>query len=144
MELQVILCDVTRVSEGKLDLLGAGWTAIRGGQVQFGIGIIATVPWSELDVEHTVEFVLADDKGAVVTSPNGDPLLRGEFKFKGQKPVGVLLGAPAVVPIPINLTMELPYGKRMKVVVTADGHGSIDWEAAFSTQPDPGPQQLAM
>ena len=136
MRIILLLGDLARVADGKLDVLGAGWTVAGPGPVNLGIGMLTQVPWAEMGEEHRVELVLVDSRGEVVPGENGDPLFRVEAALRTERPPGVLLGSPAVVPLALNVNnLPVPPGGRYSIRASVDGHTSVDWEAPFSTRP---------
>lgn len=134
MKVTMILADMVRLAEGKLDLLGAGWTATVADPHPTAIGIIIECPWAQMDTEH--EFVLelqsAESKPAL--APNGEQLARFEGKFETQRPPGVILGTPQAMNIPVAVPpMEWKANTRYKWVLTIDGQTNPEWELPFST-----------
>lgn len=144
MNITLIVGDFARVVEGKLDVLGAGWTVCGPGPLNMGIGILAEVAWAEMDETHHIEFVLLDDKGKVVPDEKGDPLFKVNADLTTRKPPGVLLGAPQVFPMAFNVNgVPVPPGKRYRLMVTHNGNPNIGWDWSFNSRPNDGPQQLA-
>lgn len=143
MNITLIVGDVARVAEGKLDVLGAGWTLCGPGPVNLGVGVLVEVPWAELGESHHFELVLLDHKGQVVPGPNGEPLMRIHAELATQKPPGVLLGAPQIVPMALNLNgVPVPPGGRYKLLLTHKESPNVSWEWSFNTRPGQQ-QQLA-
>ena len=137
MEATILLADAARVSDGKLDLLGAGWTVTVAEPHPFGIGIILELPWAEIGVEHSFELVLlnaGDDSVAVDAS--GDVLFQGSGTMRTQKPPGVLLGKPVTQPVAIGVPpLAWQPAHDYKFLLTLDGNSNLGWEASFSTLP---------
>ncbi|HET9443025.1 MAG TPA: hypothetical protein VFO65_06860 [Acidimicrobiales bacterium] len=139
MKITLLLCDMARVAEGKLDVLGAGWTVAGPAPVNLGIGMLAEVPWADMGEQHRVELELVDGRGEVVPNEQGDPLFRVEAALHTERPAGVLLGSPAVVPMALNVNaLPVPPGGRYTLRATIDGQSSVDWEVSFSTRPAAG------
>ena len=52
MKVTMFLADIVRLSEGKLDLLGAGWTSTIANPHPTAIGIVIECPWAQIDTPH--------------------------------------------------------------------------------------------
>jgi hypothetical protein len=136
VKVTMILADVARVSEGKLDVLGGGWSVTGPDPSPSAIGLIIEVPWAQTGVTHPFELVLMTDAGAPVPGPNGDPLARFAGELETARPPGVLLGGPFVIPLALNIPpLPLDPGSRYRWTLTVDGNPNVDWELSFSTRP---------
>lgn len=139
MNVQLMLCDYARAIGGKLDVLGAGWDEAGPMMPQQGLGLIFTVPWAEVGVDHKAQIHLLDEKGKLVVGDGGEPVFALDFDFRVDKPAGVLLGAPVRHCMALNLGPGMPLtpGRRYRYVVFVDGHSLPDWEAPFSVRAQP-------
>ncbi len=136
MNVKMMLCDVARVSEGKLDMLGAGWNVLRHVPAPFAIGMLIEVPWAETGEMHSLNLVLATDGGSVVFGDNGEPMFEVKGEFKSERQPGVLLGTAATIPMPLAIPpLPLTSGARYKWVLMIDGKSNLDWELPFSVAP---------
>ncbi|MEX6429050.1 MAG: DUF6941 family protein [Ferrimicrobium sp.] len=144
MNATLILCDSAQVSEGKLFLLGGGWSVTGPGMSPMAIAMKVDVGWSEAPEAHHWELFLQDNDGNAVTveTPEGpQPVeVRGDFQIG--TPQGVPLGSDIPVNLAINLgPLPLPPGGRYRWVLTIDGDSQPDWSAAFSTMAFPQGEQ---
>lgn len=131
----MVLADIARLSEGKLDLLGGGWNLTGPQPTPSAMGIFIEVPWAQMGDNHSFELALFTADGEIVTGPDGEPV-RVEGNFAAEKPPGVLLGTPAVVNVPINFgPLPLVAGKRYRWQLLIDGQTHPDWETTFNTRP---------
>jgi hypothetical protein len=132
----LILCDSAQVSEGKLFLLGGGWSVTGPGMSPMAIAMKVDVGWAEAPEAHHWELFLQDNDGNAITveTPEGpQPVeVRGDFQIG--TPQGVPLGSDIPVNLAINLgPLPLPPGGRYRWVLTIDGESQPDWNAPFST-----------
>lgn len=138
MKVTMTLADFARVSsDGKLDILGGGWSETGSNPCPSAIAITFEVPWAQTGSDHEVELMLLDDKGNVVTDPaSGEPLFRVTATFQAVRPTGVLLGIPAVGNVAVNVPpLPLTPASRYTWRLTVDGQLNLDWELSFSTRP---------
>ncbi len=134
MKVTMVLADVVRLAEGKLDLLGAGWTATVPDPHPTAIGLIVECPWAQTDAEHEFVLELQTAEGKPAVDANGDRLARVDGKFAAQRPPGVILGTPQGVNIPVSVPpIAWEPNSRYKWVLTIDGTGDPEWELPFST-----------
>jgi len=68
------LCDTAQVYDGKLSMLGAGWTLTGPGPATFGLGIIVELEPNDIHNEHRFTLALRDADGRPVNDPNGNPI----------------------------------------------------------------------
>ena len=137
MKATLILGDCARVAEGKLDILGGGWSTLRAAG-SHAIGLLLTVPWLEQDEPHLFSLALTDERGQIVVN-DGEPLFKGEGTFGANRDPNVLLGGPATLPMAINVpALPLRPGARYKYVLTIDGLQNPEWELPFAVAPSGG------
>jgi len=138
MKVTMILGDLARVAEGKLDVLGGGWSVTGPDPSPSAIGLIIEIPWAQTGVSHPFELLLLDAEGVPVLNAEGDAVARFAGEMETARPPGVLLGGPFVIPLALNIPpLPLPAGGRYRWQLHIDGSSNIDWELAFSTRPAP-------
>ena len=137
MKVTMTLADFARVTpDGKLDILGGGWSVTGPEPCPSAIALTIEVPWAQTGLGHHIELVLVDDKGKVATDSNGDPLARIDGTFQAPRPPGVLLGTPATGNVALCLPpLPLDPGSRFTWRLAVDGRTSPEWELSFSTRP---------
>ena len=69
MKATLILADYARVSEGKLDVLGAGWTVAGPDEVTMGLGVLVEVPWDQTNRSHQMVVRLLGEDGQLYPLP---------------------------------------------------------------------------
>jgi hypothetical protein len=142
----MMLADSAQAVGGKLYVLGGGWSFTFPG-VPGAVAGIVTVPWSETNRRHVLEFNLVDDRGAAVRVPTG----RGDFaplvirsEFELGRPPGVRPGSSFTNPIAINyMTLPLEAGRSYEWRWTINGQGHDDWRLPFDVRIPPQPGQPA-
>ncbi len=121
----LILADSAQVADGKLFLLGGGWSLHRSGnfpsQIQFAIGLSVLVPWNEAGIRYPSTLTIADDAGVPIVPP-----LNGQIEVgkSDQIPNGMTQRALFAV----NFNIALPRPGRYVVSATA---GSSKTETIF-------------
>jgi hypothetical protein len=96
MRLTVILCDSARVAEGKLYILGGGWTHVVADQpIEMSLGVVIAVPWGDANRRHPLGIVLKDEDGHFVDAetPDGQQPIRQESQFDIGRPPGIKAGS---------------------------------------------------
>lgn len=105
-----MLCDAAQVAEGKLFVLGGGWSVSRGpGVVNMGLAIKISVPWHEANMPHPMVAQLMTEDGTAV-EVEGRPL-RVEGSLEVGRPAGTKSGTPLDAPLALNFAgVPLPPG----------------------------------
>ena len=100
----LLLADHAQAAEGKLNLIGAGWTITGPNPAPFALAALIELPWTEAGTTHTARFELIDSEGVPVElpTPNGDEPLSIEVEFGVSAGFGVPKGTPLVATIPIT------------------------------------------
>jgi hypothetical protein len=141
MRATMILADHVQVAEGKLNVLGGGWTWINPGTVTFGVGLLVEVPWDRLNQRHQIQLELVDADGNAVTAqgPDGEErpvLISGEFE--GGRAPGHTPGTPLMMPNALMVQgVTLQPAQRYRWQLSINGESHEDWVLAFSTRSAP-------
>jgi hypothetical protein len=130
----MMLCDSVQVAEGKLFILGGGWTISGPGPTPFGIGSLIEVPWDLANRKQKWMLRLEDQDGKPVEVEGaGRVELGGEFEVARQ--LGLPPGVPLVCPLAINFgPLPLPPGGRFVWRMFINGGSNADWTLSFSTR----------
>lgn len=93
METILILCDYAEAVNGKLYIMGGGWTMCPPGPRNMSVAVRILVPWGETNIRHTLTLMLQDDSGGIVEL--GDPPVKVQHEggFEVGRPPGVPAGA---------------------------------------------------
>jgi hypothetical protein len=136
METTVLLCDAAEAVNGKLYVLGGGWTAVQSADrpVSMSLGIVVTVPWDRTNMPHELRIELLDADGQVVRF--GDQPVSVQTTFEVGRPPGVKAGSSFNSPMAWNFAgLVLPAGGyEFKVSIGGDPVAS----RPFMVIPPPG------
>ena len=133
----MLLADYAVVSDGKLTVVGGGWSITGPAPQAFAIALKIEVPWDQANVRHTLrlELVDADGDAVLVPTPDGEKPFTIEAQFETGRPAGIKPGTPLDVMFAVNLPPQpLPPGGRYEWRLSIDGETRDDWRLAFSTR----------
>jgi len=139
MKVTLLLADSAQAVDGKLYVLGGGWSIIGPEPSPIAIAMKIEVPWDQANRRHLWQLELLDADGNPVsaTGPEGDaePIeISGEFEVG--RPPGLKPGTPLDLPLAITMSpLPLPPGARYVWRLSIDGASHEDWQLAFSTRP---------
>jgi hypothetical protein len=133
----LLLSDYAVVSDGKLTIVGGGWSQTGPEPAPFGIGLLIQVPWDQSNTRHTfqVELLDADGEPVVLETDEGDeqPVAFGG-DFEVGRPPGLKPGTPLDFPVAMNSTpLPLDPG-RYEWRLTIDDESRQDWTLAFTVR----------
>jgi hypothetical protein len=133
----LLLADYAVVSDGKLTIVGGGWSQTGPEPAPFGIGLLIQVPWDQANTVHTFQVELLDADGEEVLIETEDPeeqpvAFGGDFEVG--RPPGLKPGTPLDFPVAMNSTpLPLEPG-RYEWRLTIDGESRQDWTLAFTVR----------
>jgi hypothetical protein len=106
----IILCDAAEVSNGKLYVLGGGWThLLRPNQLtNVALAMVIRVSLEEASKQHKLEVSLLREDGEPVRV--GDDPVRVEGAFEVGRAAGVKPGSELVAPVALQFGLVLPPG----------------------------------
>jgi hypothetical protein len=103
MRLSVVLCDAAQVADGKLYILGGGWThAVITEPLSIALAVVVAVPWGDANRRHPVSVTLRNEDNEVVEL-EGKPV-NTEGQFEIGRPPGLKPGSD------LNATMVFKFG----------------------------------
>jgi Family of unknown function (DUF6941) len=144
MKVTMLLADYVQVSDGKLTVIGGGWSLTGPDPAPFGIAILVHVPWDLANRRHTLRLELVDADGTAVMMPSQDggegdeaPIVfLDDVEFEVGRPAGIKPGTPLEVPLAVNSgPLPLEPGGRYEWRLSINGEGDEDWRLAFSVRP---------
>jgi hypothetical protein len=136
MQVIMMLADSAQLADGKLYILGGGWSITGPDPTPSAVAIKINIDRHEVDRVHHWELVLEDADGApVLIGDDMQPIeIRGEFSVGA--PNGVPDGTPVDFPIALGLPpLPLPPGARYQWRLFIDGETLPGGTVAFSTRP---------
>ncbi|MBU6515001.1 MAG: hypothetical protein KGL23_04160 [Acidobacteriota bacterium] len=140
MNVTMLLADSAQVAEGKLYILGGGWSLSGPEPVPSAVAIKVEVDTHEFDRMHHWELFLEDADGQLVQfeSPDGPQTIEIRGDFSASAPDGVPAGTPVDVPIAVNLgPIPLRANSRFTWRLVIDGESLTGATASFTTRPLP-------
>jgi hypothetical protein len=143
VRLTLILCDSAQVSDGKLHLLGGGWSFTGPGPTASALGVLIEVPWDRANQPLAFRLELRNEDGTDVLQPGplGQQPVRIGANIEVGRPPGHPHGVPLVVPLAVNVPpLELTPGNRYSWEAHIDGEpANDDWHVSFTNRPLPKP-----
>ena len=136
----MLLADAAQVADGKLYILGGGWSITGPEPVPSAVAIKVGVDWHEFNVAHHWELFLDDADGQLVRfeTPEGVQTIEVRGDFSATEPAGVPAGTPVDVPIAVNFgPIPLAPGSRFTWRLVIDGESLPGADASFTTRPLP-------
>jgi len=135
MKVTLLLADYAEAVNGKLYVMGGGWSITRPEPGPMAIAVKIEVPWVDANRTHTLRLALIDADGTAVLGPDGKPFeVRGDFEVG--RPPGLKEGTPLDFVLALNIGRgELPASSRFQWRLTIDDTGHEDWFVQFSTRP---------
>lgn len=138
MKVMMLLCDSAQAVNGKLYILGGGWSITGPDPTPSAVAIKIEVPWDESNKRHRLQLALLDSDGKPVTvpTPTGDRPIELGGDFEVGRPAGLKPGTPLDVSMAINVgPLPLKPDSRFVWRLSIDGHSDEDWQLAFTTRP---------
>lgn len=138
MKLTLLLADAAEAVNGKLYILGGGWSITGPDPSPSAIAIKIEVPWDEANRAHelTLELFNADGQPIMVSTPLGEQPVRLPGQFEVGRPAGLKPGTPLDLALAFNIApLPLPPDGRYMWRCSIDGRWEDDWVVSFSTRP---------
>lgn len=134
----MLLADYAVVSDGKLTIVGGGWSQTGPEPAAFGIGLLIQVPWDQANTVHTFSVELLDSDGGAVGFEGDDATEEQAVAFGGEfevgRPPGLKPGTPLDFPVAVNSTpLPLEPG-RYEWRLTIDDESRADWTLPFTVR----------
>lgn len=138
MKVTILLADFAQVVNGKLYIMGGGWSITGPKPTPSALAIKIEVPWNEANRKHNIKLELLDSDfhAVLVPTPVGESpvVLSGDFEVG--RPPGLPPGSPLDMIYAFNIgPLPLAPGKRYVWKLTIDGETNESWQVAFSTRP---------
>ena len=133
----MLLCDAAQVADGKLYVLGGGWSLVGPDPMPSAVALKIDVDWTEAGSPHHWELYLVDEDGqpVMVETPDGARPMEVRGDFEVGRPETVPEGSPIDVALAVNFgPLPLEPGTRFMWRLVIDGDSDPDWVLAFSTR----------
>jgi hypothetical protein len=99
VEVSVLLCDYADEVNGKLYIMGGGWSRLTMVQpmASMSLAVRIEVPWDQANIRHDLRAALVTEDGEPVMAQTEPPLpVKMEGKFEVGRPPGTTRGSPLV------------------------------------------------
>ncbi len=134
----MLLCDSAQVADGKLYILGGGWSLIGPDPMPSAVALKIDVDWNEVERPHHWELYLLDEDGqpVIAETPDGPQAIEVRGDFEVARPAAGPAGSPVDVALALNFgPLPLQAATRYSWRLAIDGESDADWSLAFSTRP---------
>jgi len=138
MNVTMLLADSAQVADGKLYILGGGWSVTGPEPVPSAVAIKVAVDWHEFNSPHHWELILEDADGKLVQfeTPEGTQTIEVRGDFSTTTPDDVPQGTPVDVPIAVNFgPIPLAPASRFTWRMVVDGESLPGASVSFTTRP---------
>ena len=134
----MLLADYVVVSDGKLTIVGGGWSQTGPEPAPFGIGLLIQVPWDQANQRHLMRLELLDADGQPVEMETEEGQQQVVFfddvPFEVGRPAGLKPGTPLDFPVAVN-SVPLPLEPgRYEWRLTIDEQSRQDWTLPFTVR----------
>jgi hypothetical protein len=139
VQVTLLLADAAQVADGKLYILGGGWSVTGPEPTPQAVAVKILVDAHEFHDTHHWEIFLedADGRPVVFETPEGPQSVEVRGEFSVGDPQGVPPGTPVDVPIAVNFgPVPLEPGSRYTWRVAIDGTVPPGGTVSFSTRPE--------
>ncbi len=139
MKVTMLLADYANVADGKLTVVGGGWSLTGPEPVPFGIAILVHVPWDQANRRHVLRLELLDADGnpVVVGTEDGEEsvVFFDDVEFEVGRPAGLKPGTALDFPLAVNSgPLPLEPGHRYEWRLAVDGETDDDWRLPFTVR----------
>lgn len=137
MKVTFLLADSAQAVNGKLYILGGGWSVTGPQPGPSALALKIEVPWNEANRKHEWRATLEDQDGTAVTvpTPAGDQPVEVGGEFEVGRPPGVIEGTPLDLPIAVNIgPLPLQPGGRYCWRLQIDDETRSDWSVGFTVR----------
>jgi len=140
VKVTLLLADAAQAVNGKLYVLGGGWSITGPQPTPMALAVKIEVPWDRANIKHVWRLELLDEDGGTVEMPGADGQLQAlqlGGEFEAGRPAGLKPGTPLDVALALNFgPMPIPPGGRYEWRFSIDGWDDA-WSVAFSTRAAP-------
>lgn len=134
MDAILLLCDYAEAVNGKLYIMGGGWTTCPPGPRFMAVAIRVIVSWSETNTKHQLALFLQDAEGNQTEFGDPPQPVEKTGEFEVGRPPGIPKGTEmdftAVFGF-INLPLQPDTGYRWQLEINGEPAG----RASFRTRP---------
>jgi hypothetical protein len=141
MKVTLMIADFGRVANGKLDVIGGGWSLMNAqGPFGFFVAALFQIPWDQTNTKHRFRLELLDADGGGVPAQGGETI-RAEGEFEAGRPAGLRPGTPVDAPLVVPFGPLVLDEGRYEIRLTIDDETREDWFVAFTVRQAAAPTQ---
>ena len=135
MRITLLLADYARVADGKLDVIGGGWSIMNAtGPFGFFVAALFQIPWDQTNTKNDFRLELLDADGQQVRSADESDTVHVEGEFEAGRPAGLKSGTPVDLPLVVPFGPLLVEPGRYEIRLTINGETKEDWFVAFTVR----------
>ena len=135
MQAHIMLCDYAQLADGKLNIIGGGWSYTGPKPTPSAVAGFITVPWHETNSGHEFCLSLEDGDGGQVSFGDWPGQFAGRFEVG--RPPALHSGSDQQVPFGFNLgPIPLRPGQRYRWRLFVDDETRDEWTAGFAVRPE--------
>ncbi len=134
----MMLCDAAQVADGKLYILGGGWSMTGPDPVPSAVALKFEVDWNEAGRSHHWELFMEDGDGrpVLVPTPEGSQPVEVRGEFSVMRPPSLPEGSPIDVALAVNIPpLPLLPAARYTWRLTVNGEHLPGSDLGFTTRP---------
>jgi len=138
VNITMLLADSAQVADGKLYVLGGGWSVTGPEPTPSAVAIKVSVDSHEFNTSHHWELFIEDADGQPVRfeTPEGSQIIEVRGDFSATAPDDVPVGTPVDVPIAVNFgPIPLADSSRYTWRMVIDGETLPGGLVSFTTRP---------
>ncbi len=137
MKVTLLLADAAEAVNGKLYILGGGWSVMGPDPAPMAIAIKIEVPWDQGNDVHKLQLRLVDADGQPVLaeSEDGEVPIVLDADFETGRPAGMKPGTPLDLTMAVTLgPLPLQPGSRYEWRLSIDGKEDDEWRIENATR----------
>lgn len=141
-----MLADAANIADGKLNMLGAGWSFVGPEPATFVLAGQFHIPWAQTNRPHQFRFELVDLDGQPVEIPaqDGEVALAADGQVEAGRPPGVRTGSTMAVPFIVPFAqVPLPPGMALEWRLSVNDRPHPDGRLPLTTRPNDGEPEQA-
>ena len=133
MRVTMLLADAAQEVNGKLYVLGGGWSVTGPAVPPMSLAIKLDVPWSAAGSSHGFELALVDTDGRPVTA-GPEQSVRVDGTFEVGRPTGLPPGSDIDFAFAVNVPPFPLASGRYAWQLSIDGETQADWLRPFQVR----------
>jgi len=122
----LMLADAAQAANGKLFILGGGWSVYKAPNfpmpIQMALAFMVSFSSTEIGIKYPINVAIADEAGVPIV-----PEMKGQIEV-GPPPPEMPKGASHKLPFALNMGLQIPRAGKYGIVVTV---GSFKAEIRF-------------